>query len=702
MDTALYLPGYVGLSFRRSLAGDQVARELRMSYTTTMSSMTLLLLLTGFPTTSSASVSMDVDWYETDEAVRKEIYSGASLGALCRAEVERDRVEPSQVVRRINLFSRAGWEDALKREIERLPGVEQAPAPKAERSPTITIRMGFHNRIATIIGVLFDRGQWDAARRLVELFPKARPRDRSDLVGVLADQMKPGDLDAWLADRSTAGGWHWHVARLRWRKRRGTVGELIKEHADAVRKAPADLEAASRYADAADVIADSRGDLRRRLAWLADSCRPATSFDAFRLGRRLGRTAPRVGVAMLKRSLTMPFTPEDAKAAEEDVRNRVCLSLREDRSRDWEVALRYWTHDELTQLLLSSGRAGEAQKHLETARKLAKKNRTIPDYRLAGNTQWASGARVVEGEILAAEPERKYSYRYWISRARYYEGRKEAEQADSAYRRAVGEAARVKKPDWVHWDALSDYISFLVRSKRKDEAAALQRAEVLKHDLAGSRAGYLMTRYASMARWVKDPDLKLMWRYLHAREAWGSHESSVIVCLVECDALEEAYDRLVKLADAHPSRAVLVGERLVYDNRQPQALPVLRKGFDRATAPERKRRMASMLFRAYWELRNWKAALEFWPEQRAGLTAGEVSDRLRWMARETAEAGKKDLALSLWKQAANYDRYELGHLEAVAKAGLGPALLKHYRTLEAAEPESVPVKTAIAVLQQDE
>jgi tetratricopeptide (TPR) repeat protein len=114
------------------------------------------------------------------------------------------------------------------------------------------------------------------------------------------------------------------------------------------------------------------------------------------------------------------------------------------------------------------------------ARELRKKHNLPEGSFLAGATQGMSGQRVVEAEIKAREALDETKPEYWMERAAYYNGRKEAKEEEEALRRALAlyDVAELRRDggayDYRH--VFSSLFHFLWRLERHDEAVELFKA----------------------------------------------------------------------------------------------------------------------------------------------------------------------------------------------------------------------------------
>jgi hypothetical protein len=258
-------------------------------------------------------------------------------------------------------------------------------------------------------------------------------------------------FDRWLGEKDAeaeksskqyfSDNYGWANRRIGWRKQFGLdYAELTNKIVEAVRRDPADLEAALRYAA---FFRDSTD-----LHWLAENFSSQFAYGFYELGDRIGhlpdyslatdaaeaQAVRRIAVRLLLKSLEMPFN-------EKDVLLIYSYKLRfvsvQPKIGNYEKQMRFWTKQSLAENYKNLGEPQSAQPIVEELTKLDKSDilSDNPTY-LAGAVQAASGARAVESEILRQQAARQDSYDYWQERIAYYYGRNEPELMFSSYMQA--------------------------------------------------------------------------------------------------------------------------------------------------------------------------------------------------------------------------------------------------------------------------
>lgn len=131
--------------------------------------------------------------------------------------------------------------------------------------------------------------------------------------------------------------------------------------------------------------------------------------------------------------------------------------------------------DELNKTLLVLERNDEAQQVMEETREFRKEHGLPDSIGLAGMTQAASGARVVENEIKSRESTDENDPAYWMQRFGYYRGRQEIGEQEQALRRGLTLFATPESRDnrGGYSNFYRELFHFLRQNNRYDEAVAL-------------------------------------------------------------------------------------------------------------------------------------------------------------------------------------------------------------------------------------
>ena len=218
--------------------------------------------------------------------------------------------------------------------------------------------------------------------------------------------------------------------------------------------------------------------------WLLETIERRSPLEAWIVGKCLAvnhRTnfmrAHEIQEAFFKRALAEPLSAEErgkVKKLHEHRSNIFCEPPSDD---EIQAMFSVEAMDGLNKLYLGLNRGDDAQRVMLEARELRKKHRLGNDNFLAGETQAASGFRVVENEIREREALDAEKPEYWRERARYYKGRNEPEEEEKALRKLL---AFYDVPEYkadikshTYMSALNDLFQFLWMQKRQDEAMKL-------------------------------------------------------------------------------------------------------------------------------------------------------------------------------------------------------------------------------------
>ena len=255
-------------------------------------------------------------------------------------------------------------------------------------------------------------------------------------------------FDAWLAQKASEAEkpsvgfdsekFVWTSRRIDWRRHFGLDDkEITNRFIENVRNDPTDLEAALQYLQ----YFKTSGDLQ----WLAENFSSPHAYGYYELGERIGRLPDsfpppaadepqqvrRVAIRLLLKSLETPFNEKDVPLI---YGYRFRYASIPPKIGNYDKQLRFWTKTALAENYKNINEPQNAQPIVEELTRLDKSDilSANPSY-LAGAVQAASGARVVESEILRQQAARQDSYQYWQERISYYYGRNEPELMFSSY-----------------------------------------------------------------------------------------------------------------------------------------------------------------------------------------------------------------------------------------------------------------------------
>jgi hypothetical protein len=544
------------------------------------------------------------------------------------------------------------------------------------------------------------------------------PADAESVEGFVKLWEKQGDLkelDSWLAARSSASD-EWLMQRIYFRKRQGSVNEVIDQIADELRANPGDSIRLDRYLRVAPY-----GE-KQDVSWVADVFPMRLAFDYFDLGSRLSGRSPGTAVRLFEKSLALPFTDEDARLVENLYQRGRAITPA--RKINWEKQLRYWSKHSLAESYRDLNQPLAAQPIVEELTSMKGDDIEMSGvHQLAGAVQSRSGHRVVETKILRDEATRRGTAEYWIERADYYNGRNENQLQLQTYREgllALPNNPCDAKAAAERLEIVRRFAFFLGDSGSDNEEArhselmkllnreftsappetdyAFRIAELLTQDELGLdelRNSLLTSKPALLAR------------LLDARKEWEKSEQNLIESVTTGDEViteqkKKIWAELDRLVD-HPgsTRAYTMAQVMIANEEWPRAITLL-DGYIRNALPSNwdEYKPAAMydLLHAYANAGDWKAAERFLYQQK-DLFSDSYPALLATIAVTAGKGGATDDAIRLWRLSANLDRRDLSNLTQLAQTSARPELKKLYLQMKKEDPESFIPEVALHLLQ---
>ena len=542
------------------------------------------------------------------------------------------------------------------------------------------------------------------------------PADAEGAEGFVRLWEKQGELkelDSWLANRSSTSD-EWLMQRIYFRKRQGSVNEVIDELAQELKANPDDSTRLDRYLRGAAYAE------KQDVGWVADVFKMRLAFDYFDLGSRLSEMAPATAVRLLEKSLALPFTDDDARLVENFYqRGRAIVPARKI---NWEKQLRYWSKHALAESYKALNQPLAAQPIVEELTSMKGDDIEMRGvHELAGAVQSGSGQRVVETKLLREEATRRDTAEYWIERADYYSGRNEDQLELQTYREgllAVPNLPRDAKAATQRLELVRRFAFFLGDSDN-DEARHAELVKLLNREFTSAppetdyafRIAELLTQNELEVEALRVSLLTskpaLFARLLAARKEWEKSEQSLIESVTSGDEVtteqkKKIWAELERLID-HPgsTRAYTMAQVMVDSEEWPRAIALL-DGYVRNALPSNwdgyKPAAMHDLLNAYARAGDWKAAERFLYQQR-DLFSDSYAALLATIA---VAAGKRDAtadAIRLWRLSANLDRRDLSNLKQLAQTSARPELRKLYLQMKKEDPESFIPEVALRLLQ---
>jgi len=646
----------------------------------------LCVMLTGLSRTGRTEMPKPAPhdlWWKTERSLT-EILKEHDLHELVTSpDIRKPTSDPAELLRRLQLFVRAGHREEAGAAITGLAKV----------------RAGLPAHLLVDAAMfLLGREEWELSRVFLETFPHIQAGWDTTLFRHWKEQGKTiEDIDAWIAKRQPANPGYWVEKRIGLRAENGTDGALIGELADAVRARPADPERVILYLDATSHREETP-------EWLGEAFRPKRALDAYHVGSRLIDRAPEAAVKLLERANDMEITEAQIREASRTIQ-RV---LAPGEARKMLIA---WFRQGLVRACQKTGRDQKAQEIMELLVRDGGDGIVHATMaQMAGQVQGASGARVVEQRIRKDEEANQDAPRYWLSRANYFAGRREDDEAVRAYEKALELASIEKKRRHkvmdVRFEILVSYERHLIRMKKLDAADRLLHRELeqVPHDaITARRAAAAILALDSDHKLLVQPGDPVLWSYLKRIPKWDYTEEQVLWKLLdrtpEADK-EKALRRALRLTRGkHATRAKITGWILTRMGQGCRAIPLLRDAVRRLKKKDELESARFTLFEACLDTGDWRAAEKLFPRASARLTGKELP---RWYASIAVLAAKKGAradALRIWKKVSNLDPADLHRLDEIAAAGMKQELTDFYRAMAERDPASWIPERALEILE---
>ncbi len=646
------------------------------------------------------------DWYEVRREVIEELAERDVIDWSRQLAGQIDKADLRGLITALEVFIRSGHRERVPAVVRRLCGIEVAEdsdsvSTRLDR-PALTENCKYH-----VVETLIRFGLWNSTGIFLDAFPEYY---HADLPRYREHWWKTGDrdeLEAWLRGRcevNPEGSFGTGTPRI-FREyywvlcQRGKLQSRVAQLRHEIVVHPSDARLIRRYVTAVDVLASHATPQQPapKIAWLGDVARPKYAMDAYNLGRTLaGKQLHSQAIRLFNHSLSRPIADYDRQAVQQCCSKLIPEAEKED-------LIRKWTKAELAASCKEAGQVERAQRLVEELLGPDGEMSDLGLVRFAGQVQRASGYRAIEKRIKKAEAKNENSVQYWLSRASYYIGRKELDQADGAFKRALA-----LPPNDYRRSAVGEYARFLIRTcKQYDLAKRVLREEFQRiapnYDV-GSPLLYWLLELDSKYKVPISADDPLLWKFLADRERYEYQEERALKILLGKSRSAAATDsfgtRALKLAgpDAHPSRRYIVGRVLLRAGRAPQATPLLKDAFRRWPHPATRFQPARPLLAACLETGDLELAEETLGSVRVQLHISELKSWLADLAIAAAKEGDQDNALRLWRKRANVDMNDLERIDDLVAVGMRQRLQAYYADVKNRDPNNRAVETALARL----
>lgn len=644
------------------------------------------------PSSSSAG-EPELDWWQTERDLINILQQQKKhISGLAKEALATKSATAKDAMFRVSVFMRAG----MSREAIAALGDLKRLAPDLESHQ--------------ISGIYYDAidklSEGDVAKALVEIF-KDEVYDLSLESRLLLYLTQSGEsfesIDQWMAHMPKGKENFWVKERLRFNIANKRGEALVKSLEAEIRNNPDDIKSAIAFLDALR-IAGRIDEKPWDVAWMANVVKPKLATEASDLAGRLKNLESfPAAVVFFKQAVATPITDPEIKQLA--MMYQAILS-----PETMKLGFAEQVREQMAECLLKEGKNDEAQKWMVEAADIREKNGVGNPF-LAGQVQTASGQRVIEGRIKEKEKESEDDPQYWQRRAGYYRGRNETAQEEEALKKALALTVPQADPDGVlkkgspdmrNW-VLSEYVMFLKRVNRQDEAVALLHKELQEapaetrsaQGAAGSLA-FEFTKHITV-------DDEVLWTWLSNRLKWEYNEERPLWVMLEASPKESLEKYLVRaeglVRGQDPSRAKTLGWIMNRMGFPARSIPLLKDAAERLQDADAKKSAAFALFESYLDTNDWRNAEAIFPDTSRQLTPQEISSWYGSIALTALKAGAKDDALRIWKSVTGINPGEMNILSELSRLGLHDELVKFYEEMLKSMPLSDVPGRAFGILK---
>lgn len=639
------------------------------------------------------SSTKEPDWWNTARDVTDLLFvQKKSLVDLVRSMMDTKPQDAHEAMLKINIMMRAGMTKEAKVALEALKELR----PKLD-----------NYSVNRIYYTAVDKYRaWEIARSTVEIF--ADNISELTLENRLLEHFQESgwgvtNIDNWLANMPVGKNNFWIKERFRFSAKHGEEKQLLQQLTEDLKKEPNDVAKAIAFLDAILYARDYAKDYWDP-SWIAEICKPTEATEARSLAERLKRTKKWPAAAKVYRlAIAVPLTNEEVNNLA-----MMCAAFVP------EVKLRMGfaatVREELAECLLKMEEKQEAQSLMEEAAEIREKHNLSRNMFFAGIVQGESGARVIEKKIVSEEKEREDNPEYWLERADYYRGRKETNDEENAYKKALQLAKpafqtslrRGHRRSNFRAQAISQYARFLKRERRKQDLVLLLNNEldVAPADSYSAQAAARMLAYDFEQ--LIDPSEEVYWTWLQNNPKWDHPEERFLWEMLQNVNAKELglyFLRAEKLTEGKdPSRSKALGwimSRMKFPHR---SIPLLKYAIEHSEDKGERESVTCCLFESYLDCSDWKSSEAIFPEAVKCLTAREVPEWYGRIAVVAAKNGAKDEAMRIWQSVANINPGEWNIVRELSKAGLRERLKEYYKNLQKHLPDSDVPRKALRVL----
>jgi len=619
------------------------------------------------------------DWWKAGAGATELLFlQKRNIADLAKEMISSEPADAQQAMLKINIMMRAGMNNEAIKTLKLLKRL----CPNLD-----------NHQISCIYYAATDKyGAWNIARATVEIF--ADNISELCLYNRLEAHFENSgwdvnSIDSWFANMPADKTGFWIKEHLRYNAKHGREKELLRRLSDEVKTHADDPNAVIRFLDAV-IYAHDAGKSDWDVSWISETCRPnkasSTSDIADRL-KTLNHWLPAAKLYGL--AMDIPLTD-----AEVDHMGMMCQIPLPKETLKMQFAAN--VRENLAQCLLKTGETQESQQLMEEAAKIREKYNLGSNMSLAGVVQAQSGARVIEAQIREKEEQSRDDPEYWLDRAFYYRGRKEPDEEEKAYKKALELARptptpRGKAQPNVRDRVIRDYTTFLKNAKRDEEAVLLLTKELRDVPANLSSVQVSANILARDFERLIDPNEEVYWKWLSNRQKWEHTEEGLLQRMLKNAnnmKPEECFAHAEKLAKDNPSRSKTLGCIMKGMILFQRSIPLLRYAVEHTDDNEIWESAVFCLLESYLDSGDWKRAEAIFPQAASRLSAGKISEWYGRISIVAAKSGAKEDAIRIWKKVANINLCEWDVIRGLAKAGLKKELVEYYENIQKSLPDS--------------
>jgi hypothetical protein len=631
-----------------------------------------------------------VDWGRASASVPPMLLKRSLLEVSDELAAKMETADAETLIVSLEVFLRAGQPERVSKVVPLLLGKAAEIGHPDGAVTERLLRHGWHEQLRLWFDAFFT---WCPSHQEMKPF----------LTWVVEKEGQAA-TEAWLRAKSqreqkSQRYWGGQWSRLYWLqlKEWGMLGKHVAGLRQEIEEKPTVADLALEYLSARATLPDTE---QPSPVWLVEVLKLEHPLDNFVLARWFASDRNyTAAIHFYDQSLACPVSDYDRQWF-----NAASMSSMYVPAEQVETMLRRWIKAGLVKACFRAQKLDRAQKLVEEL--TGKKDGTLEDlgpYLFAGQVQAASGQKVVEGRIKAAQEEQKDSVRYWLNRAGYYTGRGKNEQADKAYQSAMKLPA-----DKLRSDVVRDYAWFMQGQKRYQEADRLYRNEIDRVGIENAESWLRRLTGLDGKGGVRFGwDEPLIWSWLETQKKtrfYQSAQTRLEQLSRQTDDWAAFEQKARELAGENPPPALqyCLGRILYRHRASREAVEMMTSAYARwpkdASPPARN--VGDNVLRVLLEQGNSKAA--------EAVTDGLLNDSQcglnpQWLgdiAVKAASHGATDLAMRLWKRKAGLDLMNQEGLEALPAAGLRNQLREFYSDLSEEAPNNKAIATALTRLKK--